>query len=531
MAGLALRPSARAFAIPVRSTRTVASFAPPLMSPDVLRTLARRGIEAAVHAGAQFADLRVSDRREYRAGGVNDPGLLSFTYGYGIRVRVNGGEAFVCGADPTPEGIVQAAQQAVVTARAVAAVSAPAVPLVLVPAVTGEWQAPIAIDPFAISPDEHVFASAGFNYYGRRCSALIRVAFGWESETRVFASSEGTLLTQGWTRFQPRVTLDASNWRLGWHTSQLVHPGFVPCTAGFEAILGDAPHTRLEAASAELEALMRYPFGPVEVGRGAVVLDGHAAASLLSATLVPALSLERVLGDEQDIGEGSFLAPPTVAMGEPLFAPHLHLAVEQGMPHFGAMQWDDEGVATTSFPLIEQGAIVNYLGTRASLAEWTHDASLEKPVQRPRPPHVPGCAFALDVMTQPSSRPGALTMHPVASGPSLADLIKTMQSGYLVRNASVQVDQGGAGGILRPHFLFEVRRGAIVRRVLDARLEFSTRKLLAGMTAVGNAETVDTARGYVPGGVPWSLAFHTLTAPAVQCRDINIAANPNMVDL
>jgi hypothetical protein len=73
--------------------------------------------------------------------------------------------------------------------------------------------------------------------------------------------------------------------------------------------------------------------------------------------------------------------------------------------------------------------------------------------------------------------------------------------------------------------LFEVRRGQIVRRLIQARLQFSTRKLFKGILAVGGASTVAPAVQEMTDGVPPSPQVLMATAPAVYLHDMNVVTN------
>ena len=491
--------------------------------------LATTAIEAATHAGAEFADIRVSELRTFEIP-LRLDGSLVMTLGYGIRVRVQGREAFVGAVDATRDGVVHAAQRAVAAARDHAKTAAPARPMVATPVVKGEWTSPTKIDPFAISPDDHVVILNGITTWHRRLNVDVWGILTWESETRVFASSEGSLMTQRATRVEQMVEVEGGTWR-SYPGDRFLVPGIVSQTAGVEAVLGDRMHARFEEAVEDMSQIIKAPRGHAEVGRKDVVLDGANFGAVLARTVIPALFLGRALGEEQD-GEGtSFLAPPSDIVSKELFSPLLNVWVEADAPAYGAMRWDDEGIATHSVPLIEQGKVQRYLGTRANA-----DAMTTIPVDgttvldsTASPSAVRGAtlgvAYARNVLTLPSARPGAVSVRPPATGPSLTELAETLHNGYLVRNGSLVVDQQGAGGAILPRVLLEVQRGKITRRILKTRLEFSTQKLLRNILALGGPKTVAAANNQVSGGLPWNSTMCVAQAPAVVLKDLNIMTN------
>ena len=514
----------RLIAIPMRSRRSVATFAPPLLDPNTLRAAAQTVIEAAVAAGAQFADVRLNERREFRAGDAGMDGLLRFTYGCGLRVRVNGREAFVGSLDLSHDGLVQTASCAVAMARQLPP-SDHASSFLSTPNVTGEWVAPLEIDPFAVSPDDHVFISHGFTTLARRWNVDAGGYFHWESENRIFASSAGSLVTQRWTRCWPNFGVGATTWRDDRGSTSLAISSFAPYTGGMEAILGPERHEALESAADEVAMLVRSPIAVGEVGRRPVVMDGHATAMVLGTALVPSLSAARLIGEEQDGAGTSFLTSAQPNPGQSLFAPSLEMWVEQEATQYGAARWDDEGVATRAFPLISAGTITNVLGTRTTIPAIAEAPELRGTVI-PRTPSVPGVAFASDITLAPGARPPVIGIRPASSDSSLAALIATMQDGLIVRGGSyANLDQQGANGMVQPRFLIEVRRGVVVRRLIDTRLEFATRKLCAAITTVGDPSTVQWAPCTLGGGMLWNATQSVVKAPAMHFREINVVPN------
>jgi len=560
LAGLAVAPrlGATVAALPTRSTRAVATFLRPAFEPETLRTLATGAIDAALHAGAEWADIRLGDRRVFRPGAGNLSGELSVTCGFGLRVRINGVEAFVGGIDPVPERLRDAAQSAVATARELAnAVSAETqlFPLAPVPVVTGEWRAPIEIDPFALSVDDHaaLLGGGGGAHDGvlsrwRRRGVGIAPGQWWEwvGETRVFASSDGSLLTQCLGGVDANVLVGKSDWRLQRDdVLALGVDGQHAQTGGVELVLRPTWFADIEAAMEELARYATLPGGVLDVGRYAVVLDGPVHAQLLGQTLLPALSFNRVLGNELDLSGASFLAPPDVHVGDQVCSPLLSYRVDglpdehvpghrpnmyrEGMPlegvPFGARRWDDDGVPTTTVPLIERGTLVNYLASRAThsaLATIAPISSTSGTVSAP----LGGIAHA-ELASRPAERPPSVSAEPASSAMSLDDLARHLGHGVLVRGGTVDVDPTGMGGYIYKQMLLEVRGGRIVRRIRGARLQFSTKRVLRNLVTVGDARTSGTVlqRSIVP-GVPWAFPQQAWTAPAAQYRDVDLVLLP-----
>jgi len=496
------------------------------MDADALRKLATMTIDAATHAGADWADVRIGDRRVYR-------GNIFLRVGFGVRVRVGNAEAFVGGGDPTPERLVAAARAAVSTARGFArspAWSADAsLALAPTPRVAGEWRAPIEIDPFSVPIDEHRYVEKSLS--GRFDVRLSQVgftggrkSFEWYGETRAFASSEGSLVIQflGGVYANGHTTAGGSWWRLQRDENiELSIPDYESCTGGFEIVVRPNRFDRLETLVRELAQYAKLRSGLLDVGRYNVVLDGSAHASLLNSTVVPALSLRRVLGHDVDIDGTSPLSPAEDVLGQPLFAPSMMLNVDADVPHLGAAAWDDEGVARRAVPLITHGRIVSYLSSRATLPAIAALAT-----QRGLSTQLPGIANTPDVTHSPTEIPASVSMPPASAMASnagtLAGLAKQLGTGLLARGGWVIVNTQGVGGYIAPHMMFEVRGGELVRRVFGARLLFSTKKLFPTLTAVGDASTVDNSTQGMPVAFPSMMVSSVVTAPAALYRNLDV---------
>jgi len=514
MAGLLwARPSTArgaVIAVPMRANVPVSTFAPPVLDPEVMRHLARTAMDAAMSAGARAADIRIGDQRIFYAdGGLH--GRLEYHCGYGVRAEVDGMMAFVGGADPTPEAVVRAARSAVATARGLAKIVGAQPPLPAVPVVTGEWKATLEIDPFSVAPEDHAFVLTGLTKINTISgpTGLAGAAAWWQNETRVFASSEGSLITQTLADARPFLSMssfspDPRQPRLGQPVS-FVSPG----TVGFEILLGTELQARIDAAIRDFDTWRSYPVGDPEIGRKEVVLDGWTTGMTLGNTLLPALSLARVLGDEQDINGTSFLTPPEQVLGQTLFAPTLNVNVVTGPKQYGARQWDDDGVTQRSVSLIHEGRVANYLTARANVA-MLPQAELTGTERAEQPTSVPmTCA-------------GAVAMDAAANGPTLAEMVKSVKDGVLVRAGWADANQQNSGGVIAPTTLFKIRNGVITHRVVDATVEFSARKLWKELVAIGHPSTTETILYGQYGGVPIASTHQSITAPALHLNKTNV---------
>ena len=508
----------------LRSKQPVSTLLPDIIDPDALRRLAQAAIDAAKSAGASFADVRISNRRMFEMTYYfpDQPpySSIGFDYSYGIRVRVDGAWAFGYGADPTPDGVAASARNAVATARGFAKVSGAAAEFAAAPVVTGEWTTPVKIDPFSVSPDEHAYMLGAYISAAERVpdGSTFPTSFFWLKETRVFASSEGSIITQHLAQARPRVVLTMGPpIRMG---ARLEVTELAPKGAGFEIALGTTLQDKIKEATEEAARLASYPESNVDVGRFEAVLDGMSLAAVVGATLTPALELERVLGLSADAGGTSFLSPPDQILGKPLFSSVLNITAERGIPDLGAAKWDDEGVETEAFPVIQKGAVVDYFGTRATapaLASWYK--SQGKPVTS----H--GSAVAWIPTRAPMGSASHLTVAPGAAGVTLDSLTKQLVNGVLVRGVNyANSDQQLTSGAFYPAMLFEVKKGQITRRLKHGSVQFGTKKFWKSVTTLGDASSVQACIRNAASGQPWVPTIQPIMAPAAHIQELNVTA-------
>ena len=124
-----------------------------------MRAFAADVLDAAVRAGAGYADVRITDTRTQKISvrnGVVEGVESSTSLGFGVRVIADGAWGFAAAADLDAETAERVARQAVAIARASATVGGHRVRLSDVPAVDDSWSGPCAIDPFTVSVEDKI---------------------------------------------------------------------------------------------------------------------------------------------------------------------------------------------------------------------------------------------------------------------------------------------------------------------------------------------------------------------------------------
>jgi TldD protein len=455
------------------------------------RDVGAAAVQAARDAGASYADIRinveesqvVSAWQHHTEGSVRRDGRFV----YGIRVIANGQWGFAGDVDPTTDGAAQCARRAVAQAIANAAIRRPAAALAPAPIVAnGRWATPIELDPFAVSPAEQQ------ELLLRGAQAALRVkwitlaggAFGFSRTERTFASSDGSWIVQTLWFANPSVLVSASSARDQNLTISRQVRALSAAAKGYEIIrdsrLADEMTAAAESAARDAELLARAR--PVDVGRYDVVVSAQAMASLVAETLGQSTNWE--WANRADVGGDGRSAGERVArgLGRPIASPLVTLTGDRIAPGgLATVRWDDEGVPTESFALIDRGVLVDYQTTResaGSLASWYHGSG--------RPLRSHGCAVAAGLTAPRGAMPNLTMRPPPGTNTHLSDLIADVDRGIVVAEpVGSWTDESLQMGALLAPLAYEVRKGKVVGALRDARMVFRTRELWSALDAVG----------------------------------------------
>jgi TldD protein len=502
---------------------TPASWFPDAPSAEEFRMLALVAMQAAQQAGADYTDIRIGVQRHFA------PVSARIGVGYGVRARVDGSWCFHRGNILTSDAVASAARTAVTGARASAKLNvllghAAFTELAPAPVVTGEWRSPVEIDPFSVAVDDYRRLAFTFSEPVKSLGFVnSEGSLYWTVETRVFASTAGSLVTQELTRGGPRIRVNAWLPEDAYDGVFLSVPGLEELrSTGYEsAVRSDEFPARIRATAEEAIRWRALPLRSFqEVGRYAVVCDGAAFASLIGQTVSMALDGDRVGGLETDASGSSFLTPVSDIVGAstPHFSPLLTIASGRAVPSSTAVRWDDEGVAPEPVSLIEKGRVVDYHTTRETaplLADWYR--------QRGRQLRSHGGSVAPTPASLPMGSGGDVRVAPSTERATLEDLTRGIAHGFLVLGGSVDASPGLTRGYLRSGLVIEIQRGKPVARVPNLWFSFATNAVAnRSLSALGDARTLGTATAITAKGMPWERMEHPVRAPAALLKDVDV---------
>ena len=482
---------------------------PPIQDPRV-RELAFRAVEAAMSAGADYADVRLVHTTVDRE--VEDLTV-------GVRVLVDGYWGFCGGAIWSPDEMARLGREAVLQARVMAIGPAREVDLAPAPPVRdGHWEMPVDIDPLEISPYEiedfldsiRIFVSRFPGFSLKKHNVTFQV------QEKAFASSEGSYCTQ-------RLHLAIPDFLLAYEKDGREVADWpdrlTPAGMGLELYKG-GPSIRedIERLMEELKEEWALPEKPVEVGRFDVVCDAYTVARLVDETLGRATEIDRALGYEANAGGTSYLNDPGSMMGSlEVGAPSLSLRANRTERGGAAtVRWDDEGVEPDEFAIVENGVLVDYQTTREG-AGWLADVY----AARGRPVRSHGCARAPSAVEAPLTHRPNLVLAPGTDALDFESAVEALGNGIAIRRLDVDLDFQGLNGLGLGKF-YEVKDGKRVARLVGAGLLFRAPELWKALRALGGPESLQRYGLRATKGEPPQSAYHSVTAPPAVFEQLTI---------
>jgi TldD protein len=469
---------------------------------DSWETLAQQAVDAAMSAGAKYADARItrSVLQPMRLADVYD---WRETLGVGVRALVNDHWGFAAMPSGDRGAVERLARAAVGQARLYGRGLPRTVELGAVPPAVGRWATPVGIDPFTVPFEEKVAVMQYWLDYAHQLGSYIDTRTSelhFSRQERVVVNSDGARFTQ--TVYEGGGTVTAGAPAL----DPVPLEKLTSVGKGWELVTDADIPEQLRALPARLEAYRvatKHP-KPAQVGRYTVVCDGATMAALLDLTLGIATQLDRALGYEANTSGTSFLDDPLAMLGTfQVASPLVTVNANRSAPtQLATVKWDDEGVEPEEFSLVEDGILVDYQTTREQAA-WL--APYYRKSGKPVRSH--GCAAAESAIADLLQQPPNIALAPNAADVSLGELIAAVKDGVFLMNAMPRVDfqtrTGMLTGVMR-----EIKNGKLGAPLAGGAVRFDTIDLWKNVIALGGPSTrVLTASS----SYPYSAAFDRFT--------------------
>jgi TldD protein len=469
--------------------RIAAPTSPPLTDPT-FKELAMRALDAAKSAGAEYADVRISQNRnqaiqarEHRVQSLSD----SETFGFGVRVLVKGAWGFAASRELAADEMVRVARQAVAQAQANrAALERPVVLAPVTPTANGTWRGPAEIDPFEVPIEEKVALLLDANAAALKVQGAKFVSSGmfFLREEKTLATSDGTYVVQTIFRSQPQMTVTAVAPDFSDFQSRQSND-IQPMGRGYEHVR-DAKLVD-HATRWATEAVQTLGAKPVDVGRYDLVLHPTHLWLTIHESVAHPTELDRAMGYEANYAGTSFVSPPQKMLGQFKYGPELmNIQGDRSQPGtLSACGWDDEGVVPDTFLIIKKGIVNDYQTTReqAPWLDWWY-----KKLSKPTRSH--GCSYAQSWEDIQFQRMPNVSLLPGEKEQSFEDIIAATDRGIaIVGEGSFSIDQQRYNAQFGGQLFYEIKGGKIVGMLKDVAYQMRTPDFWNSMDMIGGKKS------------------------------------------
>jgi len=404
-----------------------------------LEKLAAVALAEAKKQGASYCDIRINRYRDQFSGwrfspqrGSNQTDEVPFvtdnqSFGFGVRVIAKGQWGFASSPEVNPTEIARITREAVGVAKANSGFQASPVKLAPVGKYIDRWATPHEKDPFAVSVEEKLDLLHGAATTIKK-NPKVMTAFGFlgfHSEDKYFASSEGSSIQQYVIQVYPNLGAVAVDFQKGVSRSRSYQ--VAPQARGWEYVPIMNFGENAKRIADEVVEHLAAP--PVTAGKKDLVLLPSHLCLTIHESIGHSTELDRALGYEANYAGTSFLT--TDKMGKFRVGSELMNIFGDRTSELAlsTVKYDDDGVKTTRFPIIEKGIFTHYQTIRdqAHLVGETESR---------------GCCYADSWASVPFQRMPNVWLAPSDKPVTLDELIAGVDDGVLIEGTgSYSIDQ------------------------------------------------------------------------------------------
>jgi TldD protein len=478
--------------------------------------LALEALNVARAAGASYADARIGRyrrqtiaTRERQVSGISD----DESFGVGVRALVNGAWGFSATNELTREGVQKAAREAARVAKAARAAQRRPVVLAPVQPVTGTWMTPIVRDPIDVPLADKVALLMATNEAALKVGKIRFVTSGLQllREVKTLATTEGTLVTQTFVRVGPSFNATAA----GDGEVQSYSEELSPRGQGWEYVESlKMPENAPQWAALAVEKLSAKS---VEPGPYDLIITPQNLWLTIHESIGHPTELDRAMGYEANYAGTSFIAPPEAHIGKLKYGPEfMNVQADRTQEHsLSRVAWDDEGVPSEQWLIVEKGMFKDYQTTREQAA-WI--AGLTG-VSRSH-----GCSFADSWSTVQFQRMPNISLMPGERDLSLDDLVSATDRGIVIRNrGSWSIDHQRYNFSFTGQAFHEVRGGKIVGMLKDVAYQSNTPYFWNSMDMVGGKSSYWLGGSFSDGkGEPGQVSSVSHGCPPARFKQVNV---------
>ena len=440
-----------------------------------MRDLCGQAIEAALAAGADYADARAVVRRGQHVATKNgevESASDAESEGLGVRVLVGGAWGFAGESGLSDEGATQAARRAVEFARASAGRAHTRVELAPVSPETGDWVTPVERDPIAVPLEEKIELLLRADAAARNGGVKIFEASARAlREERVLRSSEGADVRQEFVECGAGMDAYAqAEGKVQIRSYPSAHGGS-SAQAGWEYVESLGLEREAPRVADEAVALLGADLCPATTTT--IVLDSEQMELQVHESVGHPTELDRVYGTEAAYAGTSFLKPDD--LGSLRYgSEHMNITADPTTPlGLGTYAWDDEGVPGERHAVVSAGVLEGFLTSRETAAMLGEGRG--------------GSMRADGWSRMPLVRMTNLHLEPGAG--ALDDLLADVDDGiYLATNKSWSIDDKRLNFQFGTQIAWEIKKGRLGRMLRDATYMGSTPEFWGSLDAVAGPE-------------------------------------------
>jgi TldD protein len=464
------------------------------MPTSAKKALADTALNAATKAGASYCDVRIGRylnqfiiTRDLNVENISN----TESTGVGVRVIANGAYGFASTNNLTPDGIANAARQAVAIAKANAKLQTEPVRLAPVKGVGDvAWATPVKKDWRAIPVKDKAEMLIAANKAGLAAGASFMTASLFQiNQQKYFASTDGSYIDQDIHRLWAPINATAVDKASGKFRSRAglsspVSMGYeyfdakasdkVQAAGGVTTLYTNSYDIIEDARLAGKQARDKLSAKSVEPGKYDLVLSPEHLFLTIHENVGHPTELDRVLGYEANYAGTSFATldkweSKKFKYGNPI----VNLFADKTTPgSLGAIGYDDEGVKTKKWDIIKDGILVNYQATR----DQAH-------IIGEKESH--GCSYADSWNSVQFQRMPNVSLAAGKKKLTPDEMVKDIKKGiYIVGDGSFSIDQQRYNAQFGGQLFYEIKDGKIGQMLEDVAYQANTQEFWTACTAI-----------------------------------------------
>jgi TldD protein len=458
------------------------------------KRLADAALNTAKSAGATYADVRIGRylnqsvfTREKQVQNI----ASGESFGAGVRVIAGGSWGFAATNNVSEAGLAQAAKLAVAMAKANAKTQKQ--PVQLAPQKGyGEvsWRTPIKQNAFEVPVAQKAELLLAANAAALANGAnFVNSSLFQINEQKYFASTDGSYIDQDVHRIWPTFSVTAIDRASGKFKTRDALSS--PMGLGYEYLSPQAADkvagpsgTGLtgyrnsydileDAALAARQAKAKLTATSVVAGKYDLVLDPNHLGLTIHESIGHPLELDRVLGYEANYAGTSFATLEWRKKNIPYGSKNVTIVADKLQAgSLGAVGYDDEGVKTKEWTLIDQGKLIDYEKIRDQAAIVGQTES-------------DGCCYADSWGSVQFQRMPNVSLRPGPAKLSVDEMISKVDKGiYIAGRGSYSIDQQRYNFQFGGQVFYAIEKGKITGMLDDVAYQANTQEFWNSCAAV-----------------------------------------------